>query len=390
MDSRKLLVILSFIVFGSMLAYVSSCTHDDDEDVTVLTPALELTAMKISTAPTIDGTIDGMWGNAQELTFDADVPDPGNKVFAGYVDDSYIVSMRAMYDNNNIYFLAEWNDLIKHENRQTWYFDVADSKWKQESGRPVIDQFGSVTREAFYEDKFGLLFNVNNSVEGWNNSTCYTSCHTSLKADDGLARHYTNGANERIDMWHWKGVRTNVNGQADDQYQDNVFPNGRHGDSKISGGYTNNKQSLNNGVEDVDVPKYFIPGNTNYFWITQTEIDASTAKLITGVNAMGILTYAGGTIDPSTDTGFQRDGSKGIPSIYTTNFTGSRGDITAVGKHTGAGWVLEMKRALKSVDTEAQDVDFSSLQDQYFGVGIFDNAQIAHAIKPGLLLKFEE
>ena len=387
----KFLVILAAI--ASVVIYMSSCTHDDDEVAPVEPPAsfapLELVALSTSSAPNIDGQIDGLWANAQALSFGAEVPDPGNQVFKGYVDDVYNVTMRAMYDDNNIYFLAEWNDLNKDENRQTWYFDVDGSTWKQESGRPVFDEFGSTTRPAFYEDKFGMLFNVNNSVDGWDASTCYATCHTSLTADQGLARHYTNGTNEKIDMWHWKGVRTNVNDQADDQYQDDSFPNGRHSDSKISGGYTNNKQTLNNGSEDVSVPKYMIPGNTDYFWITQSEIDASTAKLITAVNSDGLLTYDGGTIDPNTDADFQRDGAKGIPSIYTAVITGNRGDITAVGQHTGSGWVLEMSRALQTDDMEAQDVDFSSLEDQFFGVGIFDNAQIAHAIKAGILLKFD-
>ena len=164
--------------------------------------------------------------------------------------------------------------------------------------------------------------------------------------------------------------------------------------AKTGGGYSNNVQSLNNGSADVNVPKYFIPGETDYYWITQTQIDASTAKLITAVDGDGILTYDGGTVDPNTDTDFQRDGdeagAKGMPSVYTTPFAGNRADLTAYGKHNGSGWVLEWQRKLRTDDMEGTDVDFSSLQDQAFGVGVFDNAGIAHSIKPGLLLTFEE
>ena len=33
---------------------------------------------------------------------------------------------------------------------------------------------------------------------------------------------YTPSANERLDMWHWKGVRTGSVGQVDDQFVDNT------------------------------------------------------------------------------------------------------------------------------------------------------------------------
>ncbi len=393
MKPLKNKILLFALVLMTISGYFISCTHEDEPTPTGPDPSLQLIAKKTSTVPVIDGQIDGLWDNASGINFTTEVVDPGNQVFKGYVSDKYYITLRALYDADNIYFLAEWNDLTKDLNRDTWYFDPAVKIWKQESNKPAFDESGIKTREAFYEDKLAMLFNVSNSVEGWNSKTCYASCHTSLTPDQGLARHYTTG-NERIDMWHWKGTRTNINSQFDDQYQNDDFPNGRHGDSKTGGGYTDNIQTLNNGTAVVTVPKYFIPGRTYYYWITQAEIDAGTAKEITAVDADGILTYAGGTVDPNTDTDFQRDGattgSKGMPSIYTAPFVGSRGDITSVGVHTGSGWVLEYKRALKTGDTEGQDVDFSSLQDQYFGLSVFDNAAIAHSIKPGLLLTFEK
>jgi hypothetical protein len=197
-------------------------------------------------------------------------------------------------------------------------------------------------------------------------------------------------------MWHWKNARTNFYGQFDDQRQDNAQPNGRHSDANDGQApYTNNKQSLNNGSADVSVPLYFIPNREYYGWITIDEINNGTAKLITAVDGNGILTYNGGTIDPNpVDSGYQRDGETsgkfGMPSIWVQPSNGSRGDITAVGVYTGSGWILEFKRKLNTGDTTGADVDFSSLGDFPFGYGIFDNAAIAHAIKPFLTLKFEQ
>ena len=113
----------------------------------------------------------------------------------------------------------------------------------------------------------------------------------------------------------------------------------------------------------------------------------------------GVLTYDGGIVDPNADPSFQRSGAEvgkfGIPSIYTQTLKGSRGDITSSATYTGSGWILEFKRKL-TVDSpvgqngDKQDVDFGSLTDQVFGLGVFDNAAIAHAINPGLVLRFEK
>jgi hypothetical protein len=393
---------LTFIIFSivGITLYFGGCTHDD-QDLDEFIPEVtindkELVSKKVTTPPAIDGEIDAIWDNAKKLTGTAVVPDPGQDVFKGYVGDSYNFTMRSLYDAENIYLLVEWNDKDLSQDRETWYFDPETKRWAQEDRYPVFNAGGQMTRQAFYEDKLAILWNVNNTVADWDKTTCYVSCHTGLSAAEGKARHYTNGAAEKIDMWHWKSVREGVWGVMDDQYQDNTTPNGRKSDPKDGGSYTDNIQTLTitGTSESVKVPKYFIPGREYYFWITKTEIDNGTAKLITAVDANGRLTYDGGLVDPDTDKGFQRDGSisgpKGIPSITTAKVTGNRGDITANFQYTGSGWVLEIQRKLRTADTESVDVDFSSLADQYFGIGIMDNAAIAHAIKANLLLKFEK
>ncbi|MBK8921282.1 MAG: hypothetical protein IPM81_07180 [Saprospirales bacterium] len=398
---RTVVLVLALFLGGRVLLDFYACTHDD-QVLDIYTPSgpevsdKELIAQKVVTAPTIDGEVEGLWDNLPRLVTRTVVPEPGDNVFRGYVGDAYTITMRALYDNEYIYLLAEWDDPTNSLDRNTWYFDPATKLWKQENGAPTYNAQGVKTRDAFYEDKFAMLWNVNSSVANWNSTTCYSSCHTGLGQTNGYARHYTNSATERIDMWHWKMVRENAVGIMDDQYQDNTQPNGRKSDPKISGSYTDNKQTLtiaSTGAA-VSVPKYFIPGRDFYYWITKAEIDAGTAKLITAVDENGVLTYDGGTLDPNGNADFQRAGAgvgpKGIPSIYTERATGNRGDISVVGYYTGSGWVLEIKRKLNTGDTENVDVNFADLADQYFGIGIFENAQIAHAIKANLLLKFEK
>ena len=389
------------------IGYFVSCTKDDQALDTpasqVINNSTDLVAVNTSTPPTIDGTIDAMWANSQVLEFSTAVPDVTGDVFRGYTDNIIpSVKMRAAYDATNIYFLVQWSDPTKSLKRSPWYFNPTTKRWAQEKGTFDFDPVtGAILRLPFYEDKIAFLWNIDNSVTGWNSATCYKTCHTGLPAIDLSSRHYTNYPSEKIDMWHWKSVRGGVNGvnQLHDQYQDNTYPNGRKGDPGIDI-YQNNTQNLvitaSSPAITVAVPKYVIPGRTDYGWIMNTEVTAGTAKQEMAVDANGVLTLSDATtIDPNMGTDYQRVGAdvgpKAIPGVtLNDSYTGSAGDILCKAVFSaGSGWTIEIKRALKTTDA-VYDVDFSSLADQYFGFAVFENAQIAHSIKANLVLKFKK
>ncbi len=399
LQSKYLWVVTTLILF---IGYGVSCTKDDQilDLPQPVNNSTDLISVKTGTPPSIDGTIEAMWNNSPKLQFTTAVPEVTGDVFRGYTGNIIpSVTLRSAYDATNIYFLLEWTDPTQSLSRLPWYFDPVSQRWAQEKGAPTFSASGAIIRPAFYEDKVGFLWNINNSVSGWNTATCYKSCHTGLPASDGSSRHFTNTASEKIDMWHWKSVRGGVNGafQFEDQNQINKYPNGRQGDPG-NDVYTNNVQSLvitgSSPAVTVSVPKYVIPAKSNYGWILNSEITAGTAKTITAVSATGVLTLSdGSTIDPTVGTDYQRIGlgigAKSIPGLTINAYTGSRADISCKAVYTGSGWILEFTRALKTTD-DIYDVDFSSLADQYFGIGIFENAQIAHSIKPNLVLKFKK
>lgn len=380
------------------VGYFVSCTKNDQViNLSTATNNINMVlSLKTSTAPIIDGTIDAIWENSPKLKFEVAVPDPTGDKFRSYVGNITNVTLRSMYDNQNIYFLAEWVDPTKSLNLTPWYFDPITKIWAQETEARTFDAGGSIIRKAFGQDKFAIQWNIDSSVSGWNSATCFKSCHTGLSAADGFANHFTNNVSERIDIWDWRSASTGPNGQVFDRYIDNDYPDGKKDDDNISGGPEDNIQTLTitGTTTSIEVPKYFIPSRTNYYWILQSEIDNATAKLITAVDGNGVLYYNGGTIDPNTDVAFQRDGAgsgaKNIPGISTSVLVGSAGDISAQSIYTGSGWVVEFKRALKTADTQKQDIDFSSLTDQYFGFAVFDNAEFQHAIKTNLLLRFQK
>ncbi|MDP3002881.1 MAG: ethylbenzene dehydrogenase-related protein [Bacteroidales bacterium] len=401
-----------YAVIAIMIATVSSllyCTKQDQIIDEYSSSDDQLVSLKVTTGPILDGTIDASWANCQKLTTTVTVPDPGNDYFKGYVGNSKTVSLRSMYDGSEIYYLAEWNDADKSLNREPWYFDPVAKKWEEESNKPAFDANGKKIREAFYEDKFAMLWNINNSVTDFNTKGCYATCHTSLDPlthGGATGRHFTGSSTEFLDMWHWKLVRTGLpNSQFDDQLQNNtefdLKDGGRHGDPKVSGGYSDNVQTLpvtgGEPGQTMNVPKYFVPGSTNYYWILKSDQISGTAKLITSVDVNGILSYSGGTIDPNTGVQFQRNGestgSKCISSVCDiAPFVGDRGDISAMAIFTGSGWILEYSRSLTTPSGIAgnSDVQFDITSNYVFGIAVFDNATIAHAINPKFTLKFEK
>lgn len=399
---QKLIWVMPFV---ASLIYIVSCTKENqmlDVPVKATTNSgTDLVSVKVATPPTIDGIIDAQWANSPKLEFSTAVPEVTGDVFRGYTGNIIpSVTLRSAYDATNVYFLVEWNDPTQSLKRQPWYFNPTTKRWAQEKGAPDFDPTtGALLRTAFYEDKLAFLWNINNSVSGWNSGTCYKSCHTGLPALDLSSRHFTNFGTEKIDMWHWKSVRGGVNGanQIHDQYQDNTYPNGRKGDPGADV-YANNTQKLNiTGTStSVSVPKYVIPGRTDNNWILISETTSGVAKTVTAVDENGVLTLSDATtIDPNVGTDYQRVGT-GLGAKYIAGVTindagyvGSTGDIKCKAIHTGTGWIMEITRALKT-DDAVYDVDFSSLSDQYFGMGIFENAQIAHSIKANLRLKFDK
>ena len=397
---------LLLAVIAGLLIFSSSC-DDDPVVVDPGTSTTELLVKKFASAPTLDGTIDEMWKTCQTLEGVSTVPNAGSRgnadfngdgspgptgVFDPYTGESSNFKLRSGTFGSQIFFLLEWDDAEDSKDRQSWYFDPADKRWKGQH------KYANNKDDKFYEDKFAFLWAAT-EVAGFASNTCYATCHQGLTVTDPSqksARHYTNNEGELVDMWHWKRVRSSYPPTTiDDQqmvYREDTGTadvNGRKGDEG-SAGYHNNKQSLalDGTGEEVAVPLYIIPEATGYAYITKDEIADGTAKLITAVTSEGVLSYDGGTIDPA-DGGYENGvGNKRFPSVWVENFTGSRADISCEAEYTGTGWIVEFSRNLDTGN--ADDVKFDTTKDFPFGLAIFNNAAIAHEIKSNLVLKFEK
>jgi hypothetical protein len=447
LQKKYLWVITSLVLLAG---YWTGCTKDDQVlDVASALSGTELFSLYTSAAPTIDGTIDAKWDMASKLSFSASVPDAGNNLFSGYIGTAYPATLRSMYDSQYIYFLAEIPDNNKSIKSAPWYFNPTTQRWAQEPTSRTYDASGVLTREGWGEDKLAFLWNIDNSTAKFTSQTCYASCHVFspyvdysvtppiTKSNASSGNHYTNGANEKIDMWWAHPNRGYAFGKMDDNYQDwaggpaitNLVGgsgNGRHFDDlAVSGSSTtwpfaptytsdatqgsmNNRQSLKldgTGLT-VTVPLWVIPGVSNNDFIKVSDtLSGGAAVKITSVSSTGVLSYNGnGIIDPNTGTDYQRIGdavtggigAKCIPGVIISPVLRGRADIEMGIVYTGTGWVYEIKRLLKTTDILKQDIDFTKdrvnnqMQDQPFGVAIWNKSNYQHGIKPNLLLKFSK
>lgn len=426
-----------------LVGYGISCTKTNQVVIpaTTTTNTNVLTSIKVTAAPTMDGTIEAAWDNAQKLQIAPTVPDPGNGLFAGYIGEMYPGTVRSMYDDQNIYFLVEVQDKDKNIKSSPWYFNPTTSRWARESTSRSFDANGVMTRTGFGEDKLAFLWNVNNSTAKFTAQTCYASCHVFTpyldystnpavqKSNANSGNHYTNGSNEKIDMWWLHPNRGFAFGSMDDNYQDwaggpavtNLTGgngNGRHFDDLVvsgasttwpfrpsytadatQGSITNTQNLKLDGTgTSVAVPMWIIPNATADFLKASDTLAGGTARRVTGVSSAGVLSYAGGTLDPNTGTDYQRLGAtataalgaKCIPGNIVSPVLRGRADITMGAVHTGTGWIYEFKRPIKTTDALNQDIDFTGLADQPFGVAFWNSNNNQHSIHPNLLLKFQK
>jgi hypothetical protein len=309
-----------------------------------------LIAKKAAAAPTLDGAMEDAWKDAPALT----VKVISGKNLPGGTTD---VTLRALYTADMVYFLAQYKDPTDSVKRAPWQ-KQADGSWSKLTD--PNDKGGD--NNLYYEDKFAVIWAINSPT--FEQRGCLAACHTGEGKPFG--NKYTASAGERLDMWHWKGIRTGTIGQFDDQYVDNTkydkekSPNaGRKSDPKTSGGY------VDNVTDDKKGPKFALKGQKPAppYWI----VDA----------------------DKEPFDGAKYKAGDEVPGIIVAPFAGDRGDIAA--KHVWKDGVMTIEFARKLATASEFDVQFSDMKKEYaFGVAVFDNAQVRHAFGAGVLkLKFE-
>ena len=307
---------------------------------TIIGTAGTLTSVKVATAPVIDGMPELIWDQATAIT----VP-----VSGGTNTVSHIISLKSVYTDDHVYFLALWDDPGESLRRIPWVRQ-ADGTWKQL--KTATKEGGENT---YYEDKFAQIWNIN--TPSFEASGCLATCHVGENSDvKDFGNKYTPNQGETADIWHMKMVRTNPTGYVDDQYLDSMryskdAPDaGRHSDPGGSPYYDNinaAKNAPNYTSSDQPAPPY---------WIFDDQKQAFNDTYSTSDEIAGVI------VRPST---------------------GDRSDIEGKAVYDGGKWTLEYGRNLTT--GSQYDVQFSDPGKEYsFGSAVFDNAQTRHSYENGV------
>ena len=320
---------------------------------------MQLVSIPTAHSIQVDGLQEAAWKKATPLVVKVnELPYEPNNGYDGLKETD--VEIRSLYDKENIYFSLRWYDPTKSLARFPWEKN-GDGSWKQLSNKD-----NTLHENTYYEDKLAIYWNINE--KGFIKKGCDKSCHMVENGllegvkDDSAGRHFTRGADETIDEWHWKSVRTNPNKQMDDGYVDNEHETnkkwGRKIDSTEGGGYYNNKN-------DSPFPAWMNP------------------------SVLAVKPY---WVFDKTKIAFEDHYKKGdrIGGVVVSPFKGSRGDVIAKGEWKDDHWQLEIKRKRVTNHEKTndkvllnngakQDLQFAQLDKAYyFGLTVFDNSQINH------------
>ena len=438
-----LVVLMLSLTFG-----LYNCTRHDQTLNLAPSNGTTLTSVKTSTAPVFasagtvwSGADANLWKAAPVLNVTATVPEVegSGTSFAGYIGNTTPVTLQSLYDANNIYFLITWQSAQPNMESSPWYYNKTKKNWAQGGAGITYDVNGELLLQSFVSDQFTFLWNINGSCADFKTQSCFGACHqgvTTMVVDTntGLVSTATtnvmrtNAPNEKLDCWRARMYQVMSAAQALDYYIDYEgginASNGIHADQSVSNGgnppsYSSNvstngtggvsnKQSLTvtGTSKHMNVPVWV---KTSDYYLNAALLPSDTlgaAVKVTAVDSNGVLTLANGsTIDPNANTAYQlvgttignNDQTTWIPGKVVAPYTGGQGDVAANAVWTGKGWQMMLKRALKTSDVLEQDVDFSTLADQAFGIGVMFQAAGSpnagdnqHAITSGLNLTFKK
>ena len=340
MKSSMKLVVVSLAVVMVVFLVGCSSTPSVSAPAVAQSQPNALTSIAVKLPPVLDGSGgDLAWHVAPARVLD--VTTNGIK--------PYQVTLKSVYDADNVYFLVQYPDTNMDVIRSPWVYNADKKTWER-----VSDDFGD-------EDEFGFYWNVN--VPNYEVKGCKDLCHDQ---DPNNKKMYT-PSGTWVDIWQFNGARSAPMGwMRDMRLTDNP-------DASESGGFVEDEGFATNSghadnvqkLGDVEVPAYWKPYSGaggvivgDALYVLQSEIDAGYAKKIVKVDANGTLIDEAGNQVPA----FAR-----IPGrILSTPAGPSWNDIKARGAWLNGVWTIEVAHKLKT--GHADDIQFDTAKSYYFDI----------------------
>lgn len=307
-----------------------------------------------ATPPVIDGNdYDECWKSAKELFFVMHQIEPSyidqNKKFNG--------SIKALRDDENIYFLVKIKDDSKNDMPNYFIF---------KGGDPSKESSWTLTTEG--QDGISFIFPISSNVRGktlddtFEKVGCYVACHTTNSINNFEGGSFPDFGT--IDIWYWKAGTTGPQGFADDYYamgQDGKYPKERRGDV---GGNTFEDPNFRPSGTGLNLPVSVPGGNNNKLDPTRYIWDATSEPFDPKLN------------NPITNLPWSAgDRLAGWKLRTQDNEFSGRGDIEAKGNYWNGQWVVEFKRKLKTESTNGDDIELKKGSTIPFSLGYFDNTR---------------
>ncbi|MFA6546933.1 MAG: ethylbenzene dehydrogenase-related protein [Limisphaerales bacterium] len=334
------------------------------------------------------------WSSAVQLTAPALTGHAGSSR-PGTNDAILPYDVQAAFNNDTFFWRIRYSG---NEGKRHDYYRYTSGAWRKEGGNRRDSQSTSDVNYAqgatninstVYEQRTSIMISDPTAVSrvvNFDKFGCFLTCHngsrhmpewTAAAGDDGkyvnLAQVADGGVNSTkvLDLWHWRGARSNPVGKADDQYiQAMNFTNSTTGDN---GGRKNDAGTamFNNNTLVSGHPSFvFNPAmsggkfafNWQDFWATPLYFMVQTNAANLGSNAPNpvVMSWA-----EAVAAGYTPTEGDTVPARIQEAGAGSRVDITAFGTQFvratpdtvfGQGilgtWDVQMQRLLNTGSTD--------------------------------------
>jgi len=311
---KVFLIILLVLAIGSFAVQQASMAKAKPGD-------LVLTSKKVKSAPSDAGSSE--WSQAKE----AKMVLTGAGKFEG---KNIELKTKSVYTKDEILFRFEWPDKDKSMEKNAWKF--SGGKWNKIKAN---------------EDRLGLVFEINR-IDKFATKGCAVMCHNESKNEKEWY-YAVSSQKEKADMWHWKSVRSNPVGYAEDGYVAfNATKEPEKGRKRDAGSGTKAK---NNRTKDKSGPAYMQ--------------DPSKSASIPGTLLVAQA------VEIKNATGF-KDGDQIPGYMLQPGWKDSFGDVKAKGAWQNGKWTVMMSRKLNTGYDD--DIQFNTRKKYPFSLAVFDNS----------------
>ncbi len=169
-------------LLGAAMVFAAAPSPDD-------TGVMVITARHVKTPPA--GIDDLAWQGLASVQ----IPVAGRLEMA---DVKGTVSTKALFSDDELYFLLSWEDPTCSTIKESWQFE--GGKWVHLKGD---------------EDRIALLFEIDR-INQFSSKSCTVVCHSPADLPRSQWKLATRSPSEKGDLWHWKAARSAPYRHADD------------------------------------------------------------------------------------------------------------------------------------------------------------------------------